>query len=180
MRNAEKTPGLYFSYDADLTLNAQRSDNLKIESKMLPLWKQADTRFVWNKRMMQELIQCELCPYILPIIQGSYQTFQTILGKANLNVTLIARRCMHRTGTRMWRRGADLEGNVANFVESEQILEANGYLASYVQVRGSIPLLWEQIVDLTYKPSFKLINPDDTPSVVEHHFSDLKKRYGSV
>ncbi|GLJ30896.1 hypothetical protein SUGI_0614750 [Cryptomeria japonica] len=40
LRTAEKTPGLYFSYDVDLTLNAQRSDSLKIESKMLPLWKQ--------------------------------------------------------------------------------------------------------------------------------------------
>ena len=73
---------------------------------------------------------------------------------------------MQRTGTRMWRRGADLDGNVANFVETEQLLEANGYLASYVQVRGSIPLLWEQIVDLTYKPSFKLINLEDAPKVV--------------
>lgn len=34
----------------------------------------------------------------------------------------------------MWRRGADLEGNVANFVETEQILESHGYFASYTQV----------------------------------------------
>ena len=34
----------------------------------------------------------------------------------------------------MWRRGADMDGNVANFVESEQILETKGYLASYTQV----------------------------------------------
>jgi hypothetical protein len=34
----------------------------------------------------------------------------------------------------MWRRGADLDGNVANFVESEQILESQGYFASYTQV----------------------------------------------
>lgn len=34
----------------------------------------------------------------------------------------------------MWRRGADLDGNVANFVESEQILEYEGYFASYTQV----------------------------------------------
>lgn len=34
----------------------------------------------------------------------------------------------------MWRRGADLDGNVANFVESEQILESQDYFASYTQV----------------------------------------------
>jgi hypothetical protein len=37
-------------------------------------------------------------------------------------------------GTRMWRRGADKDGNVANFVETEQVLEAEGFVASYVQV----------------------------------------------
>lgn len=39
----------------------------------------------------------------------------------------------------MWRRGADLEGHVANFVETEQILEADGFLSSYVQVRKHVP-----------------------------------------
>lgn len=180
LRAAEKIPGLYFSYDVELTLNAQRSYHLEAASKMVPLWKQADTKYLWNRRMIEELTQHKLDRYILPVIQGSFQTFQTVIGKTTLNVTLIARRCMHRTGTRMWRRGADLDGNVANFVETEQILEANGYLASYVQVRGSIPLLWEQVVDLTYKPGFKLINLEDAPKVVERHFSDLRRRYGSV
>jgi hypothetical protein len=40
-------------------------------------------------------------------------------------------------GTRMWRRGADKDGNVANFVETEQVLEAEGFVASYVQVHFS-------------------------------------------
>lgn len=38
----------------------------------------------------------------------------------------------------MWRRGADLEGHVANFVETEQILEAEGFLSSYIQVRKHV------------------------------------------
>jgi hypothetical protein len=37
-------------------------------------------------------------------------------------------------GTRMWRRGADTKGNVANFVETEQIIEAENFVSSYVQV----------------------------------------------
>jgi hypothetical protein len=37
-------------------------------------------------------------------------------------------------GTRMWRRGADLDGYVANFVETEQIVQMNGYTSSFVQV----------------------------------------------
>lgn len=34
----------------------------------------------------------------------------------------------------MWRRGADSDGYVANFVETEQIMHINGYTASFVQV----------------------------------------------
>lgn len=30
------------------------------------------------------------------------------------------------------------------------------------QVRGSIPLLWEQIVDLSYKPRLSIIEHEDT------------------
>lgn len=38
-----------------------------------------------------------------------------------LTVTVLARRATTRAGTRHWRRGADVGGSVANFVESEQL-----------------------------------------------------------
>jgi hypothetical protein len=34
----------------------------------------------------------------------------------------------------MWRRGADSDGYVANFVETEQIMQFNGFSASFLQV----------------------------------------------
>uniref|UniRef100_A0A7N0UIM5 SAC domain-containing protein n=1 Tax=Kalanchoe fedtschenkoi TaxID=63787 RepID=A0A7N0UIM5_KALFE len=177
---AEKTPGLYFSYDVNLTLSAQRLHDLGDESKLLPLWSQADPRFLWNNYMLEVLIENKLDPYLLPLIQGSFQNFQSAIGKDILDVTLIARRCTRRIGTRMWRRGADPDGYVANFVETEQIVQLNGYTASFVQVRGSIPFLWEQIVDLTYKPKFEIMKQEEAPRVLERHFLDLRKKYGSV
>ncbi|KAF3796182.1 Phosphoinositide phosphatase [Nymphaea thermarum] len=230
---AEKTPGLYFSYEIDLTLSLQRSHGSRYESKNLPLWRQAilatqlqyldpcspsslflvqaDPRFLWNNYMLEVLIDNKLDPYILPVIQGNilsflrYQSFQANIGKQIVDVILIARRCTRRTGTRMWRRGADAEGYTANFVETEQIVQCNGFTASFVQVwehlsfptfmfmvdisikafmptsvRGSIPLLWKQIVDLTYKPSFEIVRPEEAPQVVQRHFLDLRRTYGSV
>ena len=41
--------------------------------------------------------------------------------------------------------GGDENGWVANYVETEQIVEFNGMVASFVQTRGSIPLLWRQV-----------------------------------
>ncbi|XP_057492537.1 phosphoinositide phosphatase SAC7-like isoform X3 [Actinidia eriantha] len=177
---AEGTPGLYFSYDINITLSAQRLHNLGDESKLLPLWRQADPRFLWNNYMLEVLIDNKLDQYLHPVIQGTFQNFQAAIGRDIVDVTLIARRCTRRTGTRMWRRGADSDGYVANFVESEQIIQLNGHTASFVQVRGSIPLLWEQIVDLTYKPKFELVRLEEAPRVVERHFLDLRKKYGNV
>ncbi|KAL7247450.1 hypothetical protein ACSBR2_002378 [Camellia fascicularis] len=177
---AEKTPGLYFSYNVNITLSAQRLHNLGDESKLLPLWRQADPRFFWNNYMLEVLIDNKLDPYLLPVIQGTFQNFQAAIGKDIIDVTLIARRCTRRTGTRMWRRGADSDGFVANFVESEQIMQFSGHTASFVQIRGSIPFLWEQIVDLTYKPKFEIVKAEEAPRVVERHFLDLRKKYGNV
>ncbi|KAI3665273.1 hypothetical protein L6452_43897 [Arctium lappa] len=194
LKVAERTPGLYFSYDVNITLSAQRLNDLGDESSWLPLWRQAEPRFLWNNYMLELLIDNKLDPYILPIIQGSilflslsflnslpaYQNFQAAIGKDIIDVTLIARRCTRRNGTRMWRRGADADGYVANFVESEQIIQLKGYTASFVQVRGSIPFLWDQIVDLSYKPKFEILRPEKAPRVAERHFLDLSKKYGNV
>ncbi|XP_027076627.1 phosphoinositide phosphatase SAC7-like [Coffea eugenioides] len=177
---AEKTPGLYFSYDVNITLSAQRLHDLGDESKLLPLWRQADPRFLWNNYMLEVLIDHKLDPYLLPLVQGSFNHFQAAIGKDIIDVTLIARRCTRRTGTRMWRRGADSDGFVANFVESEQIVQLNGHTASFVQVRGSIPLMWDQIVDLTYKPKFEIVRLEEAPRVAERHILDLRKKYGNV
>ncbi|KAF5185203.1 Phosphoinositide phosphatase family protein [Thalictrum thalictroides] len=51
-------------------------------------------------------------------------------------------------------------------------------LSVSIRVRGSIPFLWEQIVDLTYKPKFEIMRLDEAPRVVDCHFLDLRKRHG--
>lgn len=48
--------------------------------------------------------------------------------------SIIARRSCHRAGTRLYRRGIDSNGDVANFVETEQIVEYDGAQSSFVQV----------------------------------------------
>ncbi|XP_022739346.1 phosphoinositide phosphatase SAC7 [Durio zibethinus] len=180
LKIAERTSGLYFSYDTNLTLSAQRLYELGDESKLLPLWRQAEPRFLWNNYMLEVLIDNKLDPYLLPVVQGSFHNFQAAIGKEIIDVTLIARRCTRRNGTRMWRRGADPDGYVANFVETEQIVHMNGFTSSFVQIRGSMPFLWEQIVDLTYKPKFEIVKPEEAPRVAERHFLDLRKKYGSI
>ncbi|OVA02719.1 Synaptojanin [Macleaya cordata] len=180
LRTVESTPGLYYSYETDLTLNLQKICKLAEGRTRKPLWKQADPRFVWNRNLLEDLIECKLDTFIIPLIQGSFQTSQFTLKDSPARITLISRRCTRRLGTRMWRRGANLEGDAANFIETEQLLEAEGFRSSFLLVRGSIPLLWEQIVDLSYKPLIKIITHEETPKAVERHFNDLTQRYGEI
>ncbi|XP_048571505.1 phosphoinositide phosphatase SAC8 isoform X2 [Triticum urartu] len=180
LRIAETTCGLYYSYDRDLTLNLQRASKLAAGRVHKPLWKQADPRFVWNRNLLEELIETKLDEFITPLIQGSFQTEQFTLKDRLVRITLFSRRCNRRLGTRMWRRGANLEGATANFVETEQLVEYEGLTSSFIQVRGSIPLLWEQIVDLSYKPRPSIIEHEEMTKVVERHFHDLSQRYGDT
>ncbi|KAH1242097.1 Phosphoinositide phosphatase SAC8 [Glycine max] len=154
LKVVESMPGLYYSYETDITLNLHRRSKLVEGWTSKPIWKQADPRFVWNKHLLEELIELKL-------------------KDSNATVTLFSRRCTRRLGTRMWRRGANLEGDSANFIETEQLLETEEFKFSFLQARGSIPLLWEQIVDLSYKPHLR-------PKIVERHFHDLMQRYGEI
>ncbi|EPS70476.1 hypothetical protein M569_04284, partial [Genlisea aurea] len=183
LKIVESTPGLYYSYDTDLTLSLQRRSKLTEGWKTKPVWKQGDPRFVWNRNMLEELIEEKLDEFVIPLIQGNilllFQTGEIKLKGSPAVIQLISRRCMRRLGTRMWRRGANLEGDVANFIETEQLQHFEGHTFSFVQVRGSVPLLWEQIADLSYKPQLHIIPHEQTSDVMERHFNDLLQRYGS-
>ena len=44
-------------------------------------------------------------------------------------------------------RGVDDDGHVANFVETEQLVTLDKSCTSFVQIRGSVPLFWDQVSD---------------------------------
>jgi hypothetical protein len=59
-------------------------------------------------------------------------------------MNIISRRMHLRGGTRYNARGIDDQGNVGNFVETEQMVKFENLLFSYVMIRGSVPIFWEQ------------------------------------
>lgn len=60
------------------------------------------------------------------------------------DLLIISRRSRHRAGTRYKRRGVDQHGHVANYVETELMVIKPPHIASFVQVRGSVPVFWSQ------------------------------------
>lgn len=97
--------------------------------------------------------------------------------------SLISRLSCRRAGTRFNARGIDDDGNVANFVETETIFYSPaGTLFSYVQVRGSVPVFWEQAADLL--PGRQKItvtrSREGTQPAFNKHMEDLEQIYGAV
>ncbi len=146
----ENGGSFYFSATFDLTNSIERQ-----EQSPPPL---ADDRFFWNKVMVAELAGSR---FVLPLIQGfvkidsftSSEQPHGPVGQVEFRLGLISRRSRFRLGTRLKRRGVDETGHVANFVETEQIIDVyDGHTLSFVIVRGSIPVFWAQ-TGIKYRPA---------------------------
>ncbi|KAK0354039.1 hypothetical protein LTR59_005068 [Friedmanniomyces endolithicus] len=103
----------------------------------------------------------------------------------DLLLTLISRRSVKRAGLRYLRRGIDDDGNVANSVETEQILSSQSWdtsakTFSLIQIRGSIPLFFSQ-TPYSFKPMAVMFGSESTNQAASRkHFKAVQERYGSV
>ncbi|KAK4240041.1 SacI homology domain-containing protein [Achaetomium macrosporum] len=98
-------------------------------------------------------------------------------------LTVISRLSCRRAGTRFNSRGIDDDGNVANFVETETTYwSPSGVVFSYAQVRGSVPVFWEQAAGLLPNQQKITItrSAEGTQPAFDKHFSELEQAYGAV
>eukprot|EP00833_Pecoramyces_ruminatium_P010650 jgi/Orpsp1_1/1184682/evm.model.c7180000090540.1 len=177
-----KQCNFYFSYTRDITHNAQ----IKFDTTK-PTWSTADDRFYWNY-FMQKPIRDLAAQYpntgydefVLPVICGFCAINPTLINNQPFVFSIISRRSRFRVGTRYNRRGIDDEGNVANYVETEQYvyIEASKQVYSYVQTRGSIPLYWQQVINVNYYPRLFVEPNINTKDSFRKHFKDQRDRYG--
>uniref|UniRef100_A0A3B4U776 Inositol polyphosphate-5-phosphatase F n=1 Tax=Seriola dumerili TaxID=41447 RepID=A0A3B4U776_SERDU len=193
----------YYSMTYDLTNSVQRQGDS--EKTSLPLWKQVDDRFFWNKHMIQDLIDLQVPEvdfWVIPIIQGFVQVEELVVNynetsdeersspetpplevtcvddiHPRFTVALISRRSRHRAGMRYKRRGVDTDGHVANYVETEQLIHVHSHTLSFVQTRGSVPVFWSQ-AGYRYNPRPRLEKGEkETMSYFAAHFEEQLKLY---
>lgn len=175
------TPYLYFSYSYDLTHSLQRLHDFAPDVwRNKSLFERADPRFIWNHNLLKLFRDYPNHRYCLVIMHGFASINQCTINGNDLTWSVISRRSLNRAGTRLNRRGIDIDGNVANFVETEQIVEYQGDRASFVQIRGSIPLFWTQSPDLRYKPPPTVldIDPHEHYTACQRHLEAVAVLYG--
>lgn len=132
------------------------------------------------------------CQILTCVIRGFANTLTipasiSLLPQVQTNLpsalTIISRQVSRRAGTRFNSRGIDDDGNVANFVETETILWIpSGPTFSYVQIRGSVPIFWEQATG--FLPGQQKIDITRSSEATQHafdkHFDHLELAYGAV
>ncbi|XP_067879505.1 phosphatidylinositide phosphatase SAC2-like isoform X2 [Heterodontus francisci] len=194
----------YYSLTYDITNSAQRqSVNVK-DKEGSPPWSRVDDRFFWNKYMIRDLLEGKNAmakQWIIPIIQGFVQMEEihirlskylheetplsdlkvpeNLLASSDSKflLVLISRRSRYRGGMRYKRRGVDSDGNVANYVETEQLIYSGDNIMSFVQIRGSIPVFWSQ-QGYRYKPRPKLHKSDQENKLAfKAHFEEQFRIY---
>eukprot|EP01117_Protostelium_nocturnum_P004163 TRINITY_DN1546_c0_g1_i1.p1 TRINITY_DN1546_c0_g1~~TRINITY_DN1546_c0_g1_i1.p1 ORF type:complete len:581 (-),score=131.13 TRINITY_DN1546_c0_g1_i1:54-1796(-) len=166
----------YFSHSLDITRRLQ--SNSTEDNK--PLWQGADERFFWNYNLQKPFIQGELHNWVIPIMMGFVQNELASLNGKRFDFLLISRRNWKRAGTRYNVRGIDAQGNVANNVETEQLVIYENQYYSYIVTRGSIPVFWSQKPNLKYKPK-PVLTATESESLVacRRHFDEQSKHYGT-
>ena len=116
-------------------------------------------------------------------IPASSSLIKSLPEKRPSSITLVSRLSCRRAGTRFNARGMDDDGNVANFVETETLLwHPSGLCFSYAQIRGSVPVFWEQATGiLPNQQKIQLTrSPEATQPAFNKHFEDLELNYGAV
>ncbi|XP_077098745.1 synaptojanin-1 isoform X6 [Siphateles boraxobius] len=141
VRKILNSGNFYFAWSStgvslDLSLNAHRRIREDI----------SDNRFFWNQSLHLHLkhygVNCD--DWLLRLMCGGVEIRTIYAGHKQAKACVISRLSSERAGTRFNVRGTNDDGQVANFVETEQVIFLDDKVSSFIQIRGSIPLFWEQ------------------------------------
>lgn len=154
--------------------------------------------FIWNS-FLREKTPKLLQPLVHDLYMGYVNNSFFTIGSRTFMMTLICRRTNRYAGVRYRKRGINVEGFVANEVETEFILHVTKEdqeasrptgknsleyyykreflpVGSYVVHRGSVPLFWGQPNNKGAHP--EIIVEKIVPAVAKKHFSRLVRDYG--
>jgi hypothetical protein len=202
--NIQKEQAFYFSYDMDLTRNIQQTllqiqnqgnqihrsgmdvntQNYLLTKESFPNSIDFISQYAFNDNLLTEFQGIEYAAFKIPCIFGYVYISSPNFSRSKVEFILISRKDCRRPGRRFVTRGLDREGNAANFVETENIFiqyesQTKIQIATYVQIRGSIPLLWSMKPNLKWSPPV-IINEnfEDSRIAAEMHFKETVDMYG--
>nr|XP_030120647.1 synaptojanin-1 isoform X3 [Taeniopygia guttata] len=176
VRKVLNSGNFYFAWSAtgvslDLSLSAHRSMQEHT----------TDNRFFWNQSLHLHLkhygVNCD--EWLLRLMCGGVEIRTIYAAHKQAKACLISRLSCERAGTRFNVRGTNDDGHVANFVETEQVIYLDDSVSSFIQIRGSVPLFWEQpgLQVGSHRVRMSRGFEANAPAF-DRHFQTLKNLYG--
>ena len=133
--------GFFYSFKYDLTNSRQKLSKLKLNN----IIDSTEKKYFWNHNLYKKFFEKNVDKiWMVPTICGYVGITNQIVSDNTLSLILIARRSVYHAGTRYNTRGIDDDGHCANYVEIEQMLKYQNFILSYVQLRGSGPIFFQQ------------------------------------
>ena len=186
----ERNP-LFYSPNMDLTISAINLTKKILIQPKSHIFKYTINHFCWNYSIAKCFDSDGMNEFIFPVINGFFgardiQKDNEDISQNDTHFILIARKDDRRSGMRFLIRGADSNGNVANSVESEEIItfkdnEGNINICSFVEVRGSIPLIWEQEPNFQLNPKIKPLDDfGKNCEVFKLYIEEMFDNYGNI
>ncbi|XP_040285296.1 synaptojanin-2 isoform X2 [Bufo bufo] len=137
--------------------------------------------FFWNRLLHVPLkhYQVSCSDWLLKVICGGVEIRTVYASHRKAKACLISRISCVRAGTRFHIRGVDDDGHVSNFVETEQTIYVDDDVSSFVQIRGSAPLFWEQPGLQVGSHHLKITRGlEANAPAFDRHMMLLKEQYG--
>uniref|UniRef100_A0A1I7WMK5 Phosphatidylinositol-3-phosphatase SAC1 n=1 Tax=Heterorhabditis bacteriophora TaxID=37862 RepID=A0A1I7WMK5_HETBA len=150
--------------------------------KMCSINSATTSTIIWNRSLYFSFDRfgIDTSPWLLKCMAGSVLIRTVYVGHRTGRVALLSRLSCERVGTRFNVRGANYLGSVANFVETEQLIVFDERQCSIVQVRGSIPLFWEQPGVQVGSHKVKLRAFEASAPAFHRHMAQLISIYGGA
>jgi phosphatidylinositol-bisphosphatase len=137
----------YFSYSAESSSSDEQFD-LTLSAQKRNQSHQTNRKFLWNFNLHLPFrrFNVDVDVWLLKVICGCVEVKKVITTSQIYKACLFSRLSCDRVGTRFNCRGCNDEGNCANFVETEQVIYSveNDQETSFLQLRGSVPVFFEQ------------------------------------
>ncbi|XP_041325973.1 synaptojanin-2 isoform X2 [Pyrgilauda ruficollis] len=168
----------YFSWpnagsNFDLTVRAQKQGDNSYES---------GNSFFWNQLLHVPFkhYQVNCSDWLLKVVCGVVDIRTVYASHKKAKACLISRISCERAGVRFHVRGVNDDGHVSNFVETEQTIYLDDDVSSFVQIRGSVPLFWEQQTGLQVGSRHLRLNRglEANAPAFDRHMMLLKEQYG--
>jgi len=171
-------------YFASSTNPSKQPLDLSIAFQRQSRTKETDNRFFWNRTLYLYFIRYGINTdkWLSKIIAGSVVISTIYAAQHQVRACIISRLNQERVGTRFNVRGVNDDGQVANFVETEQCIfldDQSAKYSSYMMLRGSVPLFWTQFGINVGSHKIRLSRGSElTQPAYDKHLISLKKYYG--